>query len=125
MAANILAQQALTCSPPSELLKVYPCLACLSEKELLAVIVLSMAQASPLHANNVALLLSDSACFTCLSKKQRLQALAALLGNMGLGTKTVPEIRDAIKCLLCGTPNQLWSAALFLYCNYFQQVAPQ
>lgn len=102
----------ITCTP-SELLNTYPCLACLSETELKAVIVVALA------ANNsktVAETLSESACFKCLSDKQKLQAATAVIANEYLSSYTVPEIRELIKCLLCGPADALDAALTYLLC---------
>lgn len=114
-----MAFTAIECTPKA-LLEKYSCLACLSEHELLAVITLAMAQASRTYESGVASLLADSACYTCLSKKQMLQAGAAIIGNMGLSDHTVPEIVELIKCLQCASDRTLWAAILFLLCTEFQ-----
>lgn len=120
-----MAFTAIECTP-SALLDKYSCLQCLSDDQLLAIIALAMAQASQTYANDVAALLADSACYTCLSEKQMLQAATAIIGNMGFPDESISEIREKIKCLLCADPRQIKAAILFLLCNYFQtEVTPQ
>lgn len=65
--------------------------------------------------------LANSACFTCLSDKQKLQSIAAILGDNYLSAYTVPEIRELIKCLLCATPGQLNGALIYLICQYLER----
>ncbi len=61
--------------------------------------------------------MSDSACFTCLSRKQMLQALVTKLGNDLLGEEhTVSEVVDQFHCLVCATDQQLFAAMLQLLC---------
>lgn len=120
---------AIACVPPSVTLAQYPCLACLSEKDLLAVLVYSMAQVTNENADpdvnysaNMPRLLADSACWMCLSKKQMLQALVGMMANLFVAGKTVAQLRDAIKCMQCGSQKQLQAAFMFLFCTEFQIV---
>lgn len=110
----------LTCTP-SELLDTYPCLACLSESELKAVIALSLADTLGL---TVAEMLEDTACFNCLSKKQLLQVIATRIGSEFLGRYTVAEIRDQIKCLLCAPTGKVDAAFGYLVCAYLNSLQP-
>ena len=111
---------ALTYLPPSELLKASPCLICLSEHDLLAIIVVALAQASQTYADDTALLLKDSVCYTCLSKKQMLVGFTAMVANQGLNGLTQSEIMEKIKCLQCASPQQLRAAFLYLIAAEFQ-----
>lgn len=102
---------------PSSLLASSPCLACLSEKQMLAAIVginaIAMEQAVPDA-------LRDSSCFMCLSKKEMLQALVTILGNQLLGEGTTgQELIDSTKCLQCASEKQLLAAILWQFCNGF------
>lgn len=119
--ASIIQERAYVCTP-SSLLASTPCLACLSEKEMLAAIVGIFA----VHADlEVATVLKSSACFTCMSKKQMLQALVTILGNQLLGeNNTVEEIIDSIRCLECSSEKQLLAAILYLICGNTLTVEP-
>lgn len=99
---------------PSSLLASSPCLKCLSEHEMLAVIVGLMGLAAG-KAN--ATIMSDSACFTCMSRKEMLQALVTKLGNDLLSDRyTVQEVIDQYHCLVCATDQQLLAAIMQLLC---------
>jgi hypothetical protein len=112
--ANMLVNKAYVCTP-SSLMASNPCLACLSEKELLAALVGIFAIA---HDLTIADILRNSACYTCLSKKQMLQALVTITGNNLLGeSRTVPDVIAMIKCLECSNDKQLLAALLYLVCN--------
>lgn len=101
---------------PSSLLDSTPCLKCLSEKELLAVLVGIFAASAD---KTVAQVMEDSACFTCLSKKEMLQALVTIMGNAMLGEGTTPsDIIANYHCLVCAPEQQLLAAALQLLCNF-------
>lgn len=116
MAQTFPAPLAFECTPDS-LLKSTPCVACLSEHELLAVIVGILSLAA---SKTVAEAMSDSACFTCLSDKQLLQALVVKIGNDALGEEhTVSEVVDQFHCLVCATPKQLKAAIIQLLCANF------
>lgn len=109
-----LISQAYTCTP-SSLLASNPCLNCLSEQELLAVIVAIFAAALDKTIPEV---MQDSACFTCLSDKQILQALITIMGNEILGESTTPaEVVDQMHCLVCVDKHKLMAAILQLICN--------
>lgn len=106
---------------PSALTGVIPCLSCLSEKELLTVLVFILASADsyslPTDTNQ---LLADSACFTCLSDKQLFQALITAVANEFLRESlTVEEGAAAVKCLQCANPKQLKAALVYLLCQLF------
>ena len=106
--------QAYVCTP-SSLLASNPCLACLSEKELLAALLGVLTLSDELHIPDV---LKNSACFTCLSKKQMLQALVTIMGNNLLGEAgDVPAVIEEIKCLECASEKQILAALLYLICN--------
>ena len=112
--ANVLVPIAYDCDP-SSLLASNPCLACLSEKELLAVLVGIIATA---NGDTPAEVMEASKCFTCMSKKQMLQALATILGNNLLGEGHSPqEVIDEQHCLVCATEQQLLAALLYQICN--------
>lgn len=107
---------AITCTP-ADLLETYSCLQCLSEKELLAVLVLALSDNA---GETVTETLENSACYTCLSDKQKVQAITAIFGDTFLSRYTVTEIRENIKCLLCATPAQMKAALVYLLCQYFE-----
>ena len=107
---------------PSSLLASTPCLACLSEKQMLSAIVginaIAMTQAVPDA-------LEASTCFMCMSKKQMLQALVTILGNQLLGERnSAQEVIDATKCIECASEKQLLAAILWQLCNGFT-IAPK
>jgi len=109
--------QAYVCTP-SSLIASNPCLACISEKELLASLLGIFAKASRDYANDLPKLLEDSACFTCLSKKQMLQALVTITGSDLLGeNESVPDVIEFIKCLECASEKQIYAALIYLFCN--------
>lgn len=106
--------QAYDCTP-SSLLASTPCLKCLSEHELLAVLVGILA----LQANKtVATIMEESACFRCMSKKEMLQAIVTIAGNDFLGdANTAQDVIDEYHCLVCATDLQLRAALLKLLCD--------
>lgn len=107
----------LNCTP-SGLLDTFPCLACLSEKELLAVMVYTLStQTDYSLPDDVPELMRDSACYACMSDKEMLQATAAMQASLFLEGKTVEEVRDTVKCLICATPKQLKAAMTLLLCQ--------
>jgi hypothetical protein len=107
---------AFTCTP-SELLKLNPCLPCLSEKELLSALVGIFAAAEEHAVTDV---MKSSACFTCMSKKQLLVGLVSIMGQGLLDRQTVPEIIDSIRCLECASEKQLLAAIMWLLCHDFE-----
>ena len=106
--------QAFECTP-SSLLASSPCLDCLSERQMLAVIlgILALNSSQELPA-----MLQESACFMCMSKKQMLQALVTILGDQLLGEEATPaDVLDDIKCLNCASEKQLLAAILYQTCT--------
>ena len=117
-------EQAFTCTP-SSLIASSPCLACLSEKEMIGALVGIAAISAEVEIPAV---LKASACFDCLSKKQMLQALVTIAGNDLLGEETTPqEVIDDIVCLECAGEKKLLAALLYLLCNdiKFAQRVPE
>lgn len=122
MPVIVVAEDALTCTP-SGLANAIPCLQCLSEQELMDVLVFILASAAgyslPTDTNKV---MSDSACFTCLNDKQLMQAAITAIGYEYLERNfTEAEGAAAIKCLRCANPKQLKAAVVYLLCKLFSQ----
>lgn len=109
----------------ADLADLYPCLACLSETELTAVLTQSLAVATgyDLSGSDLTTLLEDSACIACMSKSQMLRALVGLVGGFADRSMTVDEIRDDVKCLVCVDPGRVRALLLYLVCVYIQNQA--
>lgn len=102
---------------PSSLLASAPCLGCVSEKEMLAAMLAIFATANNL---DMATILKNSACYACMSKKDMLQAIVTVFGNELIGAEfSVQEIIDQMKCVRCGSEQQILAALLYMFCNYF------
>ena len=115
-------EEELVCTP-SSLLAANPCLACYSELELLAALVAIGVIASGdygQHGENIGQLMKDSACFTCISKKQMLQILVELMGEQWLDEFDVQDVLKLLRCLRCSNQKQLMAAFLFLLCKLVQ-----
>jgi hypothetical protein len=107
---------AVTCTP-SELIGHNPCLNCLSDKELLAILMYIFAYA---NGHTVTQALTDSACFNCLGQKhQKLVALVTILADHFLRGASVPTIVNDIKCLECAPDSQITAALLSEICTYY------
>lgn len=117
-----------TCTP-NGLLEDYKCFSCLSESELLAVLVLVANELTGTYTlpDELDDLFSDSACFNCLSDKQKLQAIISGMSTVAYerSEKTIDQIRDEIKCMLCAPPGLLKAAAVLLLCNLTNGITPQ
>ena len=113
----VITEQAYECTP-SSLLASTPCLACVSETQLLAALVGIFATAAE---KEIPAVLKDSACFTCMTKKQMLQSLVTIAGNDLLGERySAQDVLDSIRCIgQCSTEKQLLAALLYLLCNDF------
>lgn len=95
-----------------------PCLSCLSESQLWAVILYAISQQTDYSLpEDTGQLLADSSCLNCLTDKQLLESLAGILAEIYVEDKTVEQIRDAITCLFCTSPKQLKSAIAYLLCQ--------
>ena len=110
--------QSVSCTP-NALLNTFPCLQCYSKTELKQVLVMLLAELSesyemPGSTNQV---MKDSACFTCLSEKQLLQAMVSTLAQqVGWESTDFNDIKDKIKCLNCANPKQIDAAITYLVC---------
>jgi hypothetical protein len=114
---------AIDCTTPKDNLKVIPCLACLSESQLKKLLVVVMADLMSDYElpDDTAALLTDSACYTCMSKKQLLQVTVTIWATMAYGERqemlTIEEMRAKIKCLLCASPAQVDAMLAQLTCG--------
>ena len=110
---------ALTATP-SGLKNARPCLNCVSEKRLKAIIVYVM-------RNSVGLSLPDltakSACFMCMSRKDMLEALTAMIANQLLPGVTGRNLAALVPCKICDSDKQLEAMMLYLFATYFQSTA--
>ena len=115
----------MTCSP-SELLAQTPCLRCLSQKELWAILLyLSIYNFNEEcrwqveEKMTVAKALKEGACWNCTTKTQRLQALVSLLAN-SFGEEITPAfVRNQIKCLECASETQIQAAVMYMFCQWW------
>lgn len=94
---------------PRTLVGDTPCLQCLSEKELLAILLYIFAY---LNSHTITEALEGSPCFMCLSKKQQLHGLVDVLSEKFLSEVSVPTIIQEIKCLECAPEPQIIAALL-------------
>lgn len=105
------------------LMAYQPCIACLSESQMWAVIALALCKFNAGDPNaecDPAVLLADAACLTCLSEKQMLQAVVALIVNWGVDNGFIvseTNLRGDVACMLCLTPRQIKAIVLKLLCD--------
>lgn len=106
---------------PKDLPKVLPCLQCLSELQLMMVLVWELNEISEAYTlpTQLATLFDDSACYTCLSDKQLLQAIVTILAYLAFGREdTVPGVVDDLACLNCANPAQIKAAIVHLIAKW-------
>ena len=106
---------------PNTLLNIYPCMECLTEKELFAVIVYILAYKAGYDlSEDLNDLMSDSACQSCMTDKQMMEAVASMLAYWaGLQSTSMSEIRADVKCLLCAEPRKVKGLLVYLICQLF------
>lgn len=108
---------------PANLMDTYPCLKCMSKSDLRLMLLWLMTYLSSYdlsEAGALDQLLEDSACFTCLSDKQRLQAMVAVIGDAFGKEFTSETFLADTKCLRCLKPGQVDAAIVYLLCQWFQ-----
>lgn len=110
---------ALTITCNKDILKLGPCLQCLSYQELLGVLVYVLSiQAGYSLPNDTNRLMRDSACIACLTDKDLLISLiTSFAAPVFSSSTTTAQVRNATKCLLCANPQQLKAAIAFLVCK--------
>ena len=106
-------------TPASGLLNAKPCLMCLSEKELKAIIVHAMRTVAGLTLAQTNL---NASCYGCLSKKQMLAILTELITNQLVPGVSVHDLLKEVRCSACGSEKQIEAAMLYLFSNYFQAI---
>lgn len=105
---------------PVGLKTAYPCLYCLSDKEILAIIVHAM-RVSATTVETFTQLMKNSACFAAqMGKKDMLVAVAAMVANELVNGQTVQQLRTAVPCAPCATEKQLQGAFVYLMAKYYQ-----
>ena len=113
---------ALNCDK-NDLLAVFPELKNLSVNQLWSLIALIFCKfqgGEPDAECDPAVLLEDAACLTCLSEKQMLEAVVALILNWGIDNGFMESdtgLRSDIACMLCLTPRQVKAIVLKLLCD--------
>lgn len=115
----------LVCTPDG-LLKVYPCLSCLSEAELKQVLLMTLAEILGTYdlPEDTGQLFEDSACYECLSDKQLLQVIVSMFAQAANWEgQDMDDIRDKIKCMLCANPKQVKAALAYLLCTLCRDVS--
>jgi hypothetical protein len=110
---------ALTATPAA-LKAAYPALYALSEKEIKAIIVNAMNMTAGL---DLPIMLANSASYKTLAKKDMLVAMAAMIINQQLPTRTIAQWRDSSRCLACAPDKTIEAAFVYLFANYFQAKA--
>lgn len=101
---------------PEYVLNLSPCLDCLSESELMALLLYLWAWLNYDEADLPGLL-NEAKCWDCMSDKQKLQAAIATMANaFHLNATTVA---DAVKCMPCAKPGQVKAAIVYSICKYF------
>lgn len=110
---------------PNTLMNIYPCMECLTEKELLAVIVYILTVKGNYDlSEDLDQLMIDSACQACLTDKQMLQVITAMLAYWaGLQNSSMSDIRADVKCLLCAEPRKVKGLLVYLICQLFPAAA--
>ena len=100
-----------------------PCLACLSTKELWALIALAFCKMNGGDPNtecDPAVLLKDAACLTCQSEKQMLQSVVALILNWAITNGFMlndTDLRGDVGCMICLSPHQIKAIVLKQFCE--------
>jgi hypothetical protein len=107
-------------SVPGELIAANPCLDCLSEHELKAIIAYALRFSTGL---TLAQVVARSACYRCLSRKQMLVAFTAMITNQLVPGMTASQLRAAVKCTVCGSDKHLEADILYLFTNFYQTTA--
>ena len=115
----------INCATPTDLVNASPCLNCLSQKQLLAVLVfLWKYRTFERDGTTIAEISDASACWNCTSTKQKLVGMVSLWADVilgGEGDPTIDEIKEDIKCLDCASESQLLGMLLYLVCYYYEE----
>lgn len=106
---------------PDKIIDITPCFQCLTQTELLAVIVLCLAELDGYDlSKDLNTLMEDAACMKCLTDKQMLEGVTAVLANTAIRDgRTMDQIKEDIKCLLCTDPKTLKATIVYLWCKYW------
>lgn len=110
----------LTCTPEwlTNDAPATKCLACLSESELMMLLLYVFMYAFG-EQGDLAGVLDASKCFDCLSDKQKLQAVVASVAWYILEDDlTADEVREIIKCFVCVPPGKIKGALVRYICRY-------
>lgn len=70
--------------------------------------------------SDLAGLLEESNCWTCMSDKQKLEAAIGSMANAYL--LSAQDIANAVKCMPCAQPGQIKAAIAYSICKYFNQL---
>jgi hypothetical protein len=122
----------IDCDDPKELLKQIPCISCISETQILLILVVVLndylatlrgAEAYELP-DDLGKLMQDSACYDCMSEKQLLHILATFAAYLAYGSEGADQdFSEQVSCLLCGDARRAKSAIIRLLCLIVNQLA--
>ena len=120
-------EQQTDCTPAAQK-ELIPCLKCLSlsQLEMLKLFLLSVIEGTYDLPEDFQQLLEDSACFTCLSDKEKLEGELASMASLagGRGESHFEDFVEAFKCLPCAKPGQIKAATALLLCKWFESAVP-
>lgn len=104
------------------LVETYPCLQCLNNSELWAVLVMILATINNKDVStDLNEMMEDAACIACLTDKQLFEGLVKVIGFGVINPETpMDEIRADVKCLLCVDPKMIKAMALKEFCTWMQ-----
>lgn len=116
----------LTCTPHG-LVNNYPCLACLSDSQLLTVIAMSLYALTHSGNHTLTSMLASGKCFACLSDHQKLQAIASSLISIAVANDYFTDATDATEtaqCLSCTDPAIIKGLIVGELCEYINSQWP-
>lgn len=115
----------IDCANPKDLLQQMKCLSCLSELQLKRILFISLndfltgldRDSAYNMPEDTATLISDSACYTCMTDKQMLEALIVLVTAIkSRGYTEVSDLVSDMGCFQCSNPKQVKAALMKILC---------
>lgn len=98
-----------------------PCLQCLDKPTLLLVLLYILATMNNKDmTTELDTMMEESACYTCLTDKQLLEAMIAILADNQLESVNVQDIRDSLSCAQCADPQRIKAMLLHEWATYWQ-----
>ena len=112
----------IDCTDPDELLALYPCLNCVSERELWIILAGMFAVGQSL--DDLDALSTSAAKYRNLDEREFLQMLISVLPEEWFAGLTSENLGEDFSCWQCKGDQEIKAIFLYVWCNFWENYTP-